>query len=47
MNAKFWISALFMFILAFALSFLVHSVLLYNDYMQCRAGCVRKPKCNP
>jgi hypothetical protein len=34
MNAKFWISALIMFVLAFALSFLVHSVLLYNDYMQ-------------
>jgi hypothetical protein len=34
MNAKFWISALVMFVMAFALSFLVHSVLLYNDYMQ-------------
>jgi hypothetical protein len=34
MNAKFWISALVMFVMAFALSFLVHSVLLYDDYMQ-------------
>ena len=34
MTVKFWISALVMFVLAFALSFLVHSVLLYNDYMQ-------------
>jgi len=34
MTVKFWISALVMFVLAFGLSFLVHSVLLYNDYMQ-------------
>jgi hypothetical protein len=28
------VSAIVMFVMAFALSFLVHSVLLYNDYMQ-------------
>src|SRR3954469_17189240 len=34
MNGKFWISALVMFVLAFGLSFLVHSVLLFSDYMK-------------
>jgi hypothetical protein len=34
MNAKFWISALVIFVIAFGLSFLVHGVLLFNDYMQ-------------
>lgn len=34
MNAKCIVSAVVMFIMAFALSFVVHSVLLYGDYMQ-------------
>jgi hypothetical protein len=32
--AKFWISAIVMFVMALALSFFVHSVLLYDDYMR-------------
>jgi len=43
MTGKFVISAIVMFIMTFALSFIVHGLLLHNDYMQ-MLSWMRKPE---
>jgi hypothetical protein len=43
MTGKFWISAVVMFVMAFALSWFVHGFLLHGDYMQ-MLGWMRKPE---
>ena len=42
MTAKFWISAVVMFVLTFALSWGVHGGLLHADYMKMLRGCVSR-----
>ncbi len=45
MTRKFWISAIVMFVLTFALSFAVHGGLLHSDYMSILSlGAMRKPE---
>ena len=45
MTGKFWISAVVMFVLTFALSFVVHGVLIQPDYTaMLGSGAMRKPE---
>jgi hypothetical protein len=43
MTGKFWISAIVMFVMTFALGWGVHGGLLHNDYMQ-MLSWMRKPE---